>query len=338
MNDRGTDTAGGSQSPEGRTAKASLTSLRARVGTVALPIVSLVVLVIYFGIRNPAFLSTASADNILRQLAFLAVLSLAGTMVILIGGIDLSVASNATLGAILVALWVDKLGAPIAIILTVVLCAFVGLANGVGTTLLRVPSFLVTLGMLYVCDGISNTISTGRPVLFKSKVLGELVNGKTIPIIPNGALIALVLIGLLTLIAFNTQFGRHLYAVGSNERAARLAGVRVTYVKLAVFMLAGALAGIAGVLFTGRASTGVPLGANVYLLDSVAAVVVGGTALSGGVGGPHRTLLGAMVIVVLSIGLNITGVDPFVQSMIKGIVVIGAVALTIDRRRYGTIK
>jgi ribose transport system permease protein len=192
--------------------------------------------------------------------------------------------------------------------------------------------------MLYVCDGISNTISTGRPVLFKSKVLGELVNGKTVPIIPNGALIALVLIGLLTLIAFNTQFGRHLYAVGSNERAARLAGVRVTYVKLAVFMLAGALAGIAGVLFTGRASTGVPLGANVYLLDSVAAVVVGGTALSGGVGGPHRTLLGAMVIVVLSIGLNITGVDPFVQSMIKGIVVIGAVALTIDRRRYGTIK
>jgi ribose transport system permease protein len=138
--------------------------------------------------------------------------------------------------------------------------------------------------------------------------------------------------------AFATSFGRHMYAVGGNERAARLSGVRVRSVKLSVFALAGAAAAIAGIIFTGQASTGVPMGADPSLLNSIAAIVVGGTALSGGVGGPHRTLLGALVIVLLSAGMDITSVDAYTQLMVKGAVVIAAVALTIDRRRYGMIK
>ncbi|MER2220532.1 MAG: ABC transporter permease, partial [Rhodococcus sp. (in: high G+C Gram-positive bacteria)] len=132
--------------------------------------------------------------------------------------------------------------------------------------------------------------------------------------------------------------GRHMYAVGGNERAAALVGVRVRRTKLAVFAVAGAVAAIAGIIFTGQASTGVPMGAGPSLLNSIAAVVVGGTALSGGVGGPHRTILGALVIVLLSAGMDLTSVDPYTQLVIKGIVVIAAVALTIDRRRYGVIK
>jgi ribose transport system permease protein/putative xylitol transport system permease protein len=216
--------------------------------------------------------------------------------------------------------------------------ALVGLLNGLITTLLKVPSFLVTLGMMSILDGISNSISAGGPVSYQSGLLQKLVNDSTIPNVPNGALIAILLTGLATAMAFATSFGRHMYAVGGNERAARLSGVRVRSVKLSVFALAGAAAAIAGIIFTGQASTGVPMGADPSLLNSIAAIVVGGTALSGGVGGPHRTLLGALVIVLLSAGMDITSVDAYTQLMVKGAVVIAAVALTIDRRRYGMIK
>jgi ribose/xylose/arabinose/galactoside ABC-type transport system permease subunit len=302
------------------------------------PALALIVLVAYFGIRNPAFVSVDSVDNIARQMSFLTVLALAGTFVILIGGIDLSVAANATLAGILVASWIDHYGVVLAIAITVAVGALVGLANGLITIYFRVPSFLVTLGMLSVLNGVSNTISDGGPVSYASGALQTLINESLIPALPNGTLIALVLVAVLSIVAFGTRYGRHLYAVGSNERAAKLVGVRVNRLKLSVFALSGAIAAIAGVIFTGQASTGVPLGADPSLLNSIAAIVVGGTALSGGVGGPHRTLLGALIIVLLGSGMDITAVDPYAQSVVKGLVVIAAVALTIDRRRYGAIR
>ncbi|TWE22316.1 ABC transporter permease [Prauserella muralis] len=309
-----------------------------RYRNIGVPIVALIVLVVYFGVQNAAFLSPDSAQNILRQLAFLAVLALAGTFVILIGGIDLSVAAGATLSGILVATWIDDLGGPLAIAAVLLCGAVVGLANGLISTLLRVPSFLVTLGMMSVLNGISNTVSNGGPVSYQSGLLNTLVNESWVPGLPNGTLIAFVLVAVFTVVAFATSYGRHIYAVGGNERAARLSGVRVRAVKLSVFTLSGVVAAIAGIIFTGQASTGVPLGADPSLLNSIAAIVVGGTALSGGVGGPHRTLLGTLVIVILSSGMDITSVDPYTQLIVKGAVVIAAVVLTIDRRRYGTIK
>ncbi|WP_007513984.1 ABC transporter permease [Pseudofrankia saprophytica] len=332
---------GDPSTPAGRSGLSGLTAVTAtlsRSRTIAVPLVALLALIIYFGSRNSAFLSTDSAQNILRQMAFLTVIALAGTFVILIGGIDLSVAANATLAGILIAKWIDSFGGPLAIIMVLAVGGLVGLVNGLVTTVLRVPSFLVTLGMMSVLDGISNTISHGGPVAFSSGLLHTLVNDSSIPGIPNGALTALILTGLLTVLAFATSFGRHLYAVGGNERAARLSGVRVQVVKLLVFALAGVIAAVAGIIFTGQASTGVPLGADPSLLNSIAAIVVGGTALSGGVGGPHRTLLGALVIVILGAGMDITAVDPYTQLIVKGTVVIAAVAITIDRRRYGVIK
>ena len=310
----------------------------ARYRNVLVPIVALVVLVAYFGIKNPSFISTTSADNIMRQLSFLTVVALAGTFVILIGGIDLSVAANATLAGILIAKWVDSMGGTLAIVMVVLVGGLVGLVNGVVATVLKVPSFLVTLGMMSVLDGVSNQISHGGPVSYQSGLLQKLINKTLIPGVPNGALVAFVLIIGFTVLMFGTTFGRHLYAVGGNERAARLSGVRVRSVKLLVFALSGMIAAVAGIILTGQASTGVPLGADPSLLDSIAAIVVGGTALSGGVGGPHRTLLGALVIVILTSGMDITAVDPYNQLIVKGAVVILAVAATIDRRRYGLIK
>jgi ribose transport system permease protein len=309
-----------------------------RYRNVLVPVLALVVLVLYFQSQSSVFVSSGSAQNILRQMAFLTVLALAGTFVILIGGIDLSVAANATLAGILVATWIDDLGGVLAIALVIAVGAFVGLVNGLITTFLKVPSFLVTLGMMSIVDGVSNQISDGGPVSFSSDLLQKLVNESTVGSIPNGALIAIGLTVVLTVVAFATSYGRHLYAVGGNERAAALSGIRVRALKLSVFALAGAIAAVAGIIFTGQASTGVPMGADASLLNSIAAIVVGGTALSGGVGGPHRTLLGALVIVILGSGMDITAVDPYTQLVVKGIVVIAAVALTIDRRRYGVIK
>jgi ribose/xylose/arabinose/galactoside ABC-type transport system permease subunit len=319
-------------------APATGAALLARYRNVLVPLVALLVLIAYFGSRNSAFLSPASAQNILRQMAFLTVLALAGTFVILIGSIDLSVAANATLAGILIAKWLDVLGGPAAIILVLLIGGLIGLANGLIITILRVPSFLVTLGMMSVLDGVSNMVSNGGPVAYSSQLLSTLVNHSSIPGVPNGALIAVVLVIVFTVLAHATSYGRHLYAVGGNERAARLSGVRVRTVKLSVFALSGVIAAVAGIIFTGQASTGVPLGADPSLLNSIAAIVVGGTALSGGVGGPHRTLLGALVIVILSSGMDITSVDPYTQLIVKGAIVIAAVALTIDRRLYGVIK
>ncbi|GAB1818641.1 ABC transporter permease [Herbidospora sp. RD11066] len=309
-----------------------------RYRNIAVPLVAVVVVVVYFQSQAPEFISAGSAQNILRQTAFLSVLSLAGTFVILIGGIDLSVAANATLAGILIASWIDTMGGLLAIPLVILIGMAVGLLNGLVTTRLRVPSFLVTLGVMSILNGLSNTISDGGPVSFQSGVLQSLINDSTIPNIPNGALIAFLLVALATGAAFATSFGRHVYAVGGNERAAALSGVRVRSVKIAVFALSGGFAAVAGIIFTGQASVGVPLGADPSLLNSIAAIVVGGTALSGGVGGPHRTLLGALVIVLLSSGMDITSVGPYTQLIVKGVVVIAAVALTIDRRRYGVIK
>lgn len=305
---------------------------------VIIPHVAIIALVVWFQLQNSAFVSVGSAENIMRQMAFLAVLSLAGTFPILIGGIDLSVASNATLAGILIATWIDPMGPFLSIVLVIAVGALVGLLNGAITLGLRVPSFLVTLGMMSVLDGVSNTISGGGPVSFMSGFLQTLVNDTGIGVIPNGALLAFALVAAASAVAFLTAFGRHLYSVGGNERAARLSGIRVPAIKLSSFAIAGGLAAVAGIIFTGQASTGVPMGPSSSLLNSIAAIVVGGTALSGGVGGPHRTLLGTLVIVILGAGMDITSVEPYTQLVVKGIVVIAAVALTIDRKRYGVIK
>jgi len=308
-----------------------------RVSGLALPVGALIVLILLFGIWNPRFLTLISLDNVLRQFAFLGVLALSGTLAIMIGGIDLSVAANATLGGILVARYVDQ-NFVLAILLAIGVCAVIGLLNGLTITKLKVPSFLVTLGMWYICDGISQIVSGGGPLPFFDQKLAFLVNKTAIPGIPNGFILTLAIFAVLTLISLHTRFGKHLYAVGGNERAARLAGVRVDWLKITVFVIGGALAGVAGIVFTAQASSGTPLGVDPSLINSIAAIVIGGTALSGGIGGPHRTLLGALVVIVLSSGMNIVSMDPFAQLIVKGAVVIAAVAVTIDRRRYGMIK
>jgi ribose transport system permease protein len=303
-----------------------------------LPLVSIVALVIYFTAVNPLFFSASNALNIGRQSSVLLLVSLAETVVILIGSIDLSVGALVTLTGILTALTVDTLGAFGGGLVGVAAGAFVGLANGLLVTMLRVPSFLVTLGMLSVLSGVTNQISQGQSILFANTLLPSLVNNAPVFGVPNVIWFGLGAAAILTIVAFKTKLGRYLYALGGGEVVAAHAGVPVTLYKVLAFVLSGAICGFSGVMLTGQVGAGTPTAGSGLLLNSIAAVVMGGTALSGGIGGPHRTLLGVLVIAILTNGMDVTEVNSFTQDIVKGAVIILAVSLTIDRSKYSFIK
>jgi ribose transport system permease protein len=303
-----------------------------------LPLVSIVALVIYFTAVNPLFFSASNALNIGRQSSVLLLVSLAETVVILIGSIDLSVGALVTLTGILTALTVDTLGAFGGGLVGVAAGAFVGLANGLLVTMLRVPSFLVTLGMLSILSGMTNQISQGQSILFANTLLPSLVNNAPILGVPNVIWFGLGATAILTIVAFKTKLGRYLYALGGGEVVAAHAGVPVTLYKVLAFVLSGAICGFSGVMLTGQVGAGTPTAGGGLLLNSIAAVVMGGTALSGGIGGPHRTLLGVLVIAILTNGMDVTEVNSFTQDIVKGAVIILAVSLTIDRSKYSFIK
>jgi ribose transport system permease protein len=303
-----------------------------------LPLVSIVALVIYFSAVNPLFFSASNALNIGRQSSVLLLVSLAETVVILIGSIDLSVGALVTLTGILTALTVDTFGAFGGGLVGVAAGALVGLANGLLVTMLRVPSFLVTLGMLSILSGVTNQISQGQSILFANTLLPSLVNNAPILGVPNVIWFGLGATAILTIVAFKTKLGRYLYALGGGEIVAAHAGVPVTLYKVLAFVLSGAICGFSGVMLTGQVGAGTPTAGSGLLLNSIAAVVMGGTALSGGIGGPHRTLLGVLVIAILTNGMDVTEVNSFTQDIVKGAVIILAVSLTIDRSKYSFIK
>jgi ribose transport system permease protein len=305
---------------------------------VLLPLVAIIALVFYFSVVNPLFFSSTNALNIGRQSSVLLLVSLAETIVILIGSIDLSIGALVTLTGILTALTVDRFGLFGGAFVGIGAGALVGLINGALVTMLRVPSFLVTLGVLSILSGVSNQISQGQSILFESNALLALVNNSVLLGIPNVIWFALAATVILSIVAFRTKLGRYLYALGGGEVVASHAGVPVTLYKVLAFVLSGAICGLSGVMLTGQVGAGTPTAGGGLLLDAIAAVVMGGTALSGGIGGPHRTLLGVLVIAILTNGMDVTEVNNFTQDMVKGAVIILAVSLTIDRSKYSFIK
>jgi ribose transport system permease protein len=309
-----------------------------RFRMILLPLIAIIALVCYFTAFNPLFFSSTNALNIGRQSSVLLLVSLAETVIILIGSIDLSIGSLVTLTGILTALTVDRLGLFGGAFVGIGAGALVGLINGTLVTMLRVPSFLVTLGVLSILSGVSNQISQGQSILFENNTLLALVNDSIVLGIPDVIWFALAATVILSIVAFRTKLGRYLYALGGGEVVASHAGVPVTLYKILAFVLSGAICGLSGVMLTGQVGAGTPTAGGGLLLDAIAAVVMGGTALSGGIGGPHRTLLGVLVIAILTNGMDVTEVNNFTQDMVKGAVIILAVSLTIDRSKYSFIK
>lgn len=319
----------------------SLTSSRwvgGQVRSFAPAVIAIVVLVAYFTVVNPLFFSYSNAGNIGRQSSVLLVVSLAETTIILVGSIDLSIGALVTLTGILAAMTVDSLGVLGATVVGVGVGAVVGLINGMVITRLRVPSFLVTLGMLSILSGVANQVSQGQSITFNNQLLLDIVNGSAFLYVPNVIWFAILATVIFTVVAFRTKLGRYLYALGGGELVAANAGIPVNAYKVLAFVISGGVCGLAGVMLTGQVGAGTPTAGSGLLLNAIAAVVMGGTALSGGIGGPHRTFLGVLVIAILTNGMDVTQVDSFTQDIVKGVVIILAVSLTIDRSKYASIK
>lgn len=311
---------------------------RAIISIVA-PILLLVLLVVIFTAINPRFLSWPNMFNLMRQSSVLLLVATATTYVILMGSIDLSIGSIVTLCGISTAVLVRFHDMGLMVILVAALigaaCGLVNASLIVGT---RIPSFIATLGTMIVIDGIATWLGGGSNIMFRNADLTWISSGKMIWNIPNSGIWALAIFAIAAFVGLRTKFGRHLYAIGGGERTARLSGINVRRTKFMAFTLSGAICGLAGLLLAARTSTGMSGMGEGLLLQAIAAAVMGGTALTGGVGGVHRTLIGVLVIAVLTNGLNVAGVHAYYQIIVTGLVVIIAVTLTLDRSKLAFVK
>jgi ribose transport system permease protein/putative xylitol transport system permease protein len=303
------------------------------------PLVGLVALVAFFGVSADNFLTVDNLYSVLRDAAVLLIVSIGMTWVILMGSIDLSVGAILTLSGMVTAITLDNdygILASIGFGLAVGLGA--GVVNGLLFAVAKVPSFLVTLGTSLALTGIALWSVGGRSVQVFDPSFSELSTSTVIADLPNIALWSLVIYGVAILIGQRTRFGRFTFAIGGGEQVARLSGVTVQRYKFYALVVSGLLAGLAGILLTARVGAATPTMGDTLALQTIAAVVMGGTALTGGVGGVHRTLLGVLVITILANGMDTMAVNPYLQSIIQGAVVILAVALTLDRSKISVLK
>lgn len=296
------------------------------------------IMVIALSILSDNFLTTENGWNILRQISVNLCLSIGMTLVILSGGIDLSVGAILALsGAIAAGLLKNGLALTAfgvrlefttagAVVAGIAVGAVLGWFNGFTITRFRLPPFVATLGMFSIARGFTLLWTGGFPITGLDPAFGFIGTGAFLGM-PMPVWIMLALTALFVVVTKRTRFGRHLYAVGGNERAALLTGLRVHRIKLAVYSLAGALAGVAGLIVTARLDSAQPNAGLGYELDSIAAVVIGGTSLSGGRGSVTGTVLGCLIIGVLNNGLFLLNVSPFWQQVIKGAVILLAVAI-----------
>lgn len=303
---------------------------------------ALIVMFIGFSIASENFFQFSNIIGILLATAVNGVLALGVTFVIITSGIDLSVGTMMTFAAVMTGVLVTFWGLPVwvGIIGGILTGAFTGFINGTIISRMKIPPFIATLGMLYATKGLSLIVSGVKPIYFNDtpifrKIATGSVIGAVIPgfDIPNAVLILLVLAVMAHFLLTKTLFGRYTFAIGSNEEAARLSGVNVAAWKTAVYAVCGMFSGMAGVLIAARLNSAQPaLGAG-YELDAIAAVVIGGTSLSGGEGSILGTVIGAFVISVLTNGLRILSVPQEWQMVVTGVIVIIAVFADIARRQ-----
>jgi ribose/xylose/arabinose/galactoside ABC-type transport system permease subunit len=213
-----------------------------------------------------------------------------------------------------------------------------GLINGFLVSYVKLASFLTTLGTLFIFTGIAQKVTAGEAQPFDNATLHKLVNDTSLGGLPNIVFWALAALIITSVLAYRTPFGRHIYAIGGNERVAELSGLPVRRAKLLMFALSGLMAGIAGLMLNAEGGGSSPGMGDSFLLNAIAAIVMGGTALSGGSGGPARTLLGVLTISVLSNGMTLTQVDPAYQTMVFGFIVLFAVAVTTRRAEVDSVK
>ena len=289
-------------------------------------------------IISPAFLNPFNVINVLRQIALFGIVSIGMTFVILTAGIDLSVGSIVAVTAVISAMLLD-VGTPILLVLLAGLA--VGLAmgslNGFGVTLGGIPPFIMTLGMMVMGRGFAMTVSGGHPIHFREEAesFAWLGQGHLLGLPVPVWIFAAVAAASFFVLRF-TPFGRNVYAVGSNPEAARLSGIDVRRTVFGVYVISGFLSALTALIFVSRLTVGEPVAGTGLELEAIAITVIGGTSLFGGEGSVIGTIIGAAIIAVLANILNLFGVSPFTQQIVKGAIIVAAVLFEMQRRRSGS--
>lgn len=301
-----------------------------------LPFLTLVALFVGLAIASPHFLTGTNLSSVVRQTAVINIMALGMTMIIICGGIDLSVGSILAMGGLLGAMAMEKgwpVGVGVAVgVATGMLCGWV---NGFLTTQLRINPFIVTLGTLGIVRGLALIISNGLPVHQLPKSFAYLGEG-TVLHVPFVLYVLIACAVIVHVILEHTKLGRYAFAIGSNQEAALYAGVNIGLVTVAIYTLGGMLTGLAGMIEASRLMTGQPTAGQGYELQAIAAVVIGGGSLRGGEGTVVGTLVGALIMGLLANGSDLLGISPYLQQAIIGAVIILAVAIDeLRKRRLG---
>jgi ribose transport system permease protein len=306
------------------------------------PVAVLVLLCAVIAVVNPNFLTFGNAVRISQAAMIPAVLGMGATFIILMGSIDLSVEGVLTLGAVILSMLVlnganaNDFGL-LAVLAVLLLGAAVGFINGVIHVGLKVPSFMATLGTWFIGVGVANALLGGMAIRINDPWIRGLAIERFLGF-PWGVWLALACLLIALLIQNHTRFGRYVYALGGGEELAALSGINVARVRIAAFTIAGVFYAIGGVLAAAQLGLGNAQIGGGRLFTTITAVVVGGTALSGGQGSVLQTLVGVLIVVVLANGMVLMGVPPSVQIGVQGLMIIAAVALSIDRARMAIVK
>jgi ribose/xylose/arabinose/galactoside ABC-type transport system permease subunit len=290
----------------------------------------LFLLIVILSLMTDSFLSTRNIINVLRQISINAVLAFGMTFVIISGGIDLSVASTVALSGVLATSFAHPGDYPlfIPILIALAIGSLVGLVNGGIISRTGIPPFIVTLGLMQVARGFAFIYTKGTSVINLSESYKFIGQGSLFGV-PFPIFILVIVFIICYFVLHKTKFGRHVYAVGGNSLAAKVSGVSITKIRTLVYMISGLLAGLVGLVLTSRTNSGNPNAAFTYELDAIAAVVIGGTSMTGGKGTMVGTLIGAMLIGIINNGLDLINVSSYTQQVVKGVIIIGA--LLIDR-------
>lgn len=323
---------GTNQSSAQTRAAAGLRSLFRNQGITMLLI--LVVMWVVLAFLSPYFFTVDNLFEITLQTAVIAIIAVGETLVIISGGIDLSVGSVFACAAVVGGLVFTSTGnLLLALATTLGVGALLGLTNGLLISKVRVPPFIATLGMMGIARGLALIISSGIPIYGLDDNFKFIGQGKFFDVIPVPTVIVLVVYAVAYGVMNYTRFGRFVYAIGSNAEAARLSGINVPLVIIGIYTISGLMSGLASTIEAGRLATIQPAGGNGYELLAIGAVLIGGASTFGGEGSILATLIGALLVTTIRNGLNILGVNAFWQYVVNGVVIIAAVAIDQYRRR-----
>jgi ribose transport system permease protein len=331
-----------SQSKEGASAAPTISppvsrgaALASKLIGVQGPLIGLVVLGVVFSFATSAFLSFRNLLNVLDQVTVLGILAIGMTAVIVIGGIDLSVGSILAFSMMILG-WLShdcNLPLILAVVVALLVGGLCGWVNGLLVTRAKLPAFIATLSMMTIARGLANIITDGRQIVGYPDWFDSFATVRYFGFLSLTVTLAVLLVIVSWIFLRYRAAGRGLYAIGGSAEVARLAGLRVRQMTTWVYIASGLLSGLAGIVLASRLDSSQPSAGLGYELDAIAAVVIGGASLSGGVGGIGGTVVGVLIIGVLHNGLNLTGVSPFIQQVVIGVVIALAVSSDTLRRR-----